>query len=82
MVSRGIINQMTIQGGIKMDNMLVENNTDNSKIIKKVILIKDHFKTPIKERPIKDTNTEKINLEAIKVIKTHLAIMLQLLIMY
>lgn len=80
MDSREILNQMSIQEGIKMDNMLVGSNMGHSKIIRKIILIKDLIKTIIRELVIKDTNTEEINMEATQVIKTHLVIMRQLLI--
>ena len=80
MDSREILNQMSIQEGIKMDNMLVGSNMGHSKITRKIILIKDLIKTIIKELVIKDTNMEEINMEATQVIKTHLVIMRQLLI--
>jgi hypothetical protein len=63
MDSKRIINKMIMQGGIKMDNLLVGSNMDHSKIIKKIILIKDLIKTPIREEVIKDTNMEEINME-------------------
>lgn len=82
MGSKEIINQMIMQGGIRMDNMLAGNNMEHNKVIKKVILIKDLIKTLIKEQVIKVTNTEKINSEVIQAIKTHLVITPQLLIMF
>jgi len=63
-----------------MDNMLAGSNMEHNKVIKKVILIKDLIKILTKEQVIKDTNMEEINMEVMQAIKTHLVIILQLLI--
>ena len=82
MDSKKIINKMIIQVGMQMDNMLVGSNMEYSKVIKKVIQIKDLIKILTKELVTKDTNMEEINMEVIQAIKTHLVIMPQLLIMF